>query len=225
VQGAIDDSGGPSTIRVCAGTYTESITIGRALTLIGAGQGDGADDTILHGAGTNVVRVADGTGSVNIKRVRITGGKGANGSGVRHLGTSLTMHDCTVSGNTTDGRQGAGLFNAIGSQLTMIDCTVTDNHVPSGESSQRGGGLVNFGSLTLTRCLITLNTAAISGGGIVNEAGSITIDGGAITKNTAKNTGGGIENSGGTVTLQGGASVTENDPNNCVGTPVPGCSG
>ena len=52
----------------------ETITIGRPLTLIGAGQGTGAGDTILQGNGASVVTINPGVGPVTLQTLRITGG-------------------------------------------------------------------------------------------------------------------------------------------------------
>jgi hypothetical protein len=223
VQAAVADPSGPSTIRICAGFYTENITIGRALTLLGAGQGNGAGDTILQGAGSNVVLISGGP--VTLQALRITGGTGSTGAGVRHGGDVLTMLDCTVTGNSNSDNQGGGVGVLGGRNLVMTGCTVSDNHA---NGTGNGGGLdIRSNAVaTLTACTVSGNTAGNDGGGIFNDGGQTTLDGGTVTGNDAGDSGGGIFNTnGGTATLSNGASVTGNDPNNCAGDPVVGCSG
>jgi uncharacterized protein YjbI with pentapeptide repeats len=229
VQAAIADGSGPSTIRVCAGTYG-AILVSRNLTIVGAGDGpNAASNTILDAAGSGrVVLVKVGviatlrglrvTGGVAVRGTGGVAGGGPNGGGIVNDGT-LTLLECTVTENTADGF-GGGIVT--GGSLTLIGCTVSGN-----TCGLEGGGIaVSVASVMLTGCQITGNTAA-RGGGIGNLGrGTSTIASTTITGNTATvaNAGGGIFNEpGGTVTLQAGASVTGNfspagTPNNCVGT-------
>jgi hypothetical protein len=65
-----------------------------------------------------------------------------------------------------------------------------------------GGGIYNFGSLTLTGCVVTANGGGGAGGGIFNDSHSavLTVSGSTISGNYA-GWGGGIFNYNGTVTL------------------------
>jgi hypothetical protein len=231
VQAAVADGSGPNTIRICPGTYGK-ITVTRSLTLIGAGEGASAgNNTILDAQQTGGTVVVSNAGAVTLRRLRITGGSTILGSGVSNSGSTLTLTNCTVTGNSRTNGEGGGVLNAFGASLTMTDCTISDNHVPGGQprAGGIGGGLGNVGQATLTNCTISGNSAGINGGGIGN-AGPLTLDGGEVSGNTAGSSGGGIRNNGGTVTLLNDASVTANfapagTPNNCAGTPVPGCTG
>jgi hypothetical protein len=71
--------------------------------------------------------------------------------------------------------------------LTLTDCTL------SGNSAWDGGGIFNQGTLTLTRCTLSGNSAE-EGGGIDNR-GSLTLDNCVLSHNTGGD-GGGIENDG-----------------------------
>jgi hypothetical protein len=204
VQAAVADSGGPTTIRICPGAYTETITIGRALTLIGAGQGTGAGDTVLHGAGSSVVTINAGVGAVTLQGLRITGGSSDNGAGVWHQGATLTMTGCTITDNHAAGNiaNGGGLQNATGA-MTLTNCTVSGNSANADTTpleNAEGGGIANLGeTLLLNNTSVTGNDTNGSGGGIFNE---------------------------GVALLQNGSSVTGNTPDNCGGpNTVPGCSG
>jgi hypothetical protein len=212
VQTAVADSNGPTTIRICPGSYKETIVIGRSLTLIGSGQGDSASDTILRGNGSSVITINPGVGPVTLQTLQITGGSGAPGDGgsrfaggVGHFGTALTMTDCTIAGNLAGAESdafGGGLF--IRGTTTLTNCTVLENSA-NGHDGEGGGIYVDQTTLTLNNTKVTFNSAIGKGPGL----------------------GGGILNFRGTVTLQNGSSVTLNNPNNCqaVEGSVPGCSG
>jgi parallel beta-helix repeat protein len=203
VQAAVTDTAGPTAIHICPGTCTASITIGRALTLVGSGQGTGAGDTILHGAGSSVVTINPGVGAVTLQGLRITGGSTDNGAGVWHQGTSLTMTGCTIADNHATGNIALGGGLQAGGNATLINCTVSDNSADAATTpleNAQGGGILNAnGTLTLNNTSVTGNSTNGSGGGIFNED---------------------------IVLLQNGSSVTGNTPDNCFGpNTVPGCSG
>lgn len=213
VQAAIDaTSPRLSTIRVCAGIYAGNLTITRDLTLIGAGDGNAAGDTILQGTGsTSAVSISDNNQDVTLQALRITGGGGAatQGGGVSHLGRSLTMTDCTVTGNSV-AASGGGVFSASGRSVVMTRCTVSDNHATSG--AEPGGGIVNSGQMTLTYCLINGNTAAGHfGGGIysTDATGDLTLINCVVSGNGAA-FGAGILVNAGILQLSDGSSVTGN---------------
>lgn len=222
VQSAVEDPNGPTTIRICPGTYTESIYITRSLTLIGAGQGNGPGDTILRWPDEQgVVTINDGV--VTLQSLRITD---ATTGGVRTLATTLTMTDCTVTGNSVSETGGAGIC-ALAGTLIMTGCTISDNHVV-GEPAQ-GGGLFLDGEnvkTTLTNCIVSGNTAngtdptRTSGGGIyVDDDATLTLNNTRVTGNSTNGAGGGIyvEEDGSSVTLQNGSVVSGNSPDDCNG--------
>ncbi|MGI9241676.1 MAG: choice-of-anchor Q domain-containing protein [Verrucomicrobiales bacterium] len=83
-------------------------------------------------------------------------------------------------------RNGGGIFTS--ETLVLEDCTI------SGCLAENGGGISNEGELTMIGCLVTMNTAAVYGGGIDNFGGTSSVQRSTITGNSA-NFGGGIENS------------------------------
>jgi parallel beta-helix repeat protein len=242
------------TVYVCPGTYQGGFTIDAAVTVIGAGEGESAaSNSILDGNGTaRVVEISDGTGTVELAQLRLTGGapEDDEGGGIRHQGTTLRMTDCTITGNTANGNLGGGIFSDTGTSLELTRCTVSENHA----FQSHGGGIATLGTMTLTDCLIERNDAVLGGGilceglhalagstavrgNVASGAGGIYVNGGTltiaetcrVTENTAglAGNGGGIFLSAGTVALEGADPspiVVDNCHENCAGRPVPKCA-
>jgi parallel beta-helix repeat protein len=120
---------------------------------------------------------------------------------------------------------------AAGVQVTLAGMTIENGHgqptsvgtpVDPNADYYAGGGVLNFGTLTLSNCTVTGNTAYSVGGGIANEQGGMmTIAGCTVSRNTDYGNnpvwepsygnltgGGGIYNDG-TLTLSG-STVTQN---------------
>jgi hypothetical protein len=223
VQAAVADPNGPATIRICPGTYRETIAIARDLTLIGAGQGNDPDrDTILQGAGSSVVSIDnDGPHAVTLRMLRITGGTAGSGSGggvvtaAGQRAAAVTMIDCTVTGNVAQSAggvaEGGGIRTGRHTTLTLTRCTISDNEAPGFAGD--GGGLFIGGDVpaTLTDCTVSGNRAGLIGGGIfVANNAHLTLDGGTVAANEAGEASGGLHLFTSRVTLQGGATVTAN---------------
>jgi hypothetical protein len=200
VAQAVAAANAGETIRICPGLYTENLTIDKSLTLIGAGDGNGAGNTILRGSGTRQAVIIQSVQAVALERLRITGGATTEfGAGIRNTADRLTLTGCTITGNKAT-------------------------------SSADGGGIANFGTVELINSRVTGNTSERRGAGVFTWFSStVTLDAASrVTGNQASLTnvasGGGIFNNGGTVTLSSGDNVTGNTPHNCGGT-VPLCSG
>jgi hypothetical protein len=204
VQEAINVAGAGDTIRICPGLYTGNFRIEQSLTLVGAGDGSGAGNTILRGPGSGTVVDASETVPVALRHLRITGGNAngtpgtfsAVGGGIQSFAI-LTLTGCTVIGNIAND-DGGGIYSV--NNLTLIDSVVTDNHVPAGG----GGGIWQGAGAQLTLdadCRVTDNGARFddpdSGGGIYNDVSTVTLN---------------------------GAEVSGNTPDQCGGAPVAGCS-
>jgi CSLREA domain-containing protein len=79
--------------------------------------------------------------------------------------------------------------------------TVQGGIAPLTYGDNVGGGILNFGgTLTITACMVSNNTASF-GGGILNLGGTVTITDSTISGNTMIVEGGGIYNSSGDVTI------------------------
>jgi hypothetical protein len=152
-----------------------------------------------------------------MRGLRITGGNHVpHGGGILHQGNDLTMTDCTVTGNSANGN-GGGLAVAKNSVALLTGCAIRLN-----QAAGNSAGIRNLGTLTLTDCEITGNTARF-GGGIQNGdldlssggsfpdplPGDLTLDNTIVSDNNAE-TGTGIYNYAGTVRLNNGSQVTIN---------------
>lgn len=137
------------------------------------------------------------------------------GGGICNNGT-MTMKDCIISGNNcndhTSPSGGGGLFNASGATASLTRVTITGNNA----NVWGGGGICNYGDLTLKNCTISDNMANYNGGGIWHGAQgalapSLTLENCTITHNHAGNDGGGIYSSNaGTLTIQSTNTIIDN---------------
>ena len=87
------------------------------------------------------------------------------GGGVANGGGTMTLTDCTVSGNSAF-NNGGGLIAFYGA-TTLTNCTVSGNSA----LNNGGGGIVNEGTATLTNCTISDNSATVNGGGVWTNTG------------------------------------------------------
>jgi subtilase family serine protease len=128
-------------------------------------------------------------GTVSLTNCTVSGNSAYAGGGLYLIDGSATLTNTTIHGNTAQDDQGGGLFNLIGT-ATLTNCTVSGN---------TGGGVENnFGTGTLTGCTITGN----SGGGLFNFYAGVTLNNCTVSSNTAQS-GAGLFTVGGNVTLTG----------------------
>lgn len=130
---------------------------------------------------------------------------------------SDTNHTLTFNGNGAALRRSTNagtpdfrlLLVGAGARVVVDRLTIQNGHLASGS----GAGLLNFGNLTLTNCVVRGNgisggapTASALGGGIINNGGAtLVVNDSTISGNTASagqsGQGGGIYNNFGTVIL------------------------
>jgi hypothetical protein len=139
------------SIMVAAATYTENLTIGFSLKIVGSG----AQATIVDGGQVGrVVTIPGASGHVTLSMLTIRNGATedpAGGGGVYNQGT-LTIKNSTITGNTADpictdrcGASGGGIENAAGATLTISGSTISGNSSSTAYRCQscaaRGGGI------------------------------------------------------------------------------------
>ena len=140
------------------------------------------------------------------------------GAGILNFNGTLQLQNESEVGANKASTDGGGIYNEEVATVIATDCAIIEN-----EADQSGGGIFNNGGhVTLTRAAVGINEAKVRGGGIFN-GGALTLTACQVNGNDANDDGGGIFNlTPGVVTLAGGTTVTQNDPNNCVGTPACG---
>jgi len=185
-----------SEVRVCAGTYPETVLIDQDLSLVA--QEDSAVTIIdAEGAGPTV-RVD--AGEVDITGFTLTGGSSVGqGGGLSVFGTDpVTVDSCVITGNqSTDG---AGIYTYLGAQLVVVQTTISDNVGGIGGGvAMNGDGLA--ASLSMTGCTIANNVTDEAGAGLVLfEIPEVQIDSTSIVDNQSLD-GGGLTVGGSAVTL------------------------
>ena len=98
----------------------------------------------------------------------------------------------TVQRSTAEGTPAFNIFNVFfatqGHPVSISGLTISN-----GKGSLGGGILNTMGSLTLTNCIISGNTATSGGGGVFNNTGPLTLINCTLSGNTVTNgNGGGI---------------------------------
>ena len=218
---AILDASPGDTINFAPGIITINLTSGELLI---------NKDVTINGPGANVLTVRNAQGesrifdiasvTVAISGLTITNGSvsvSPGGGGILNSGT-LTISNCTISGNSTLHRDGSsgyggGIYNDA--SLTISNCTISGNTAPFDnfyDTQGYGGGIYNTGLLTITNSTVSGNSASDHGGGIFNSY-TLTINNCTISGNTCGdgisyvNCGGsagggcGISNNSGTLTI------------------------
>ena len=106
---------------------------------------------------------------------------GGSGGGIENDGGSITLDSSTVSGNF-----GNGIVNGFNSTVVLINSTVSGNGTSSGILNS-AGGILNFGTLTLTNSTLSDNSASGPGaGGIHNvNPGTVELVNTIVSGNTA----------------------------------------
>ncbi len=161
---AHNDVDDPGIIYVGAGTYTDVFSIGKSVTVIGAG----VSQTILDRSGNPQGILIDNISppTVIISDLTIQNSDNAGpGGGVVIWNANVTLRDCVIQNNTAS--SGGGIENW--GALTIERCTISGN-VATGNFG--GGGIYNLGTLVLIDSSVVNNhadTASANGGGILNN--------------------------------------------------------
>ncbi|WP_232542604.1 hypothetical protein [Streptomyces sp. QHH-9511] len=177
------------------------------------------------------------------------GNDGVNGP----TGLPIITTPITLEGNAnTITRSSASVFR-IAQVSTTGDLTLKAVTLSGGHAATNGGGILNFGAVTLTGSELSNNAADGTGGGIystggaagatftssnvknntahqaagiANDRGTLALTSSVVSGNAAAINPGGIYHVAGSATLDNSA-VSANTPTNCTGSPspVPGCTG
>jgi hypothetical protein len=138
--------------------------------------------------------IDNGTGAATVTLNNSTVSGNVGGGGIYNYHGTVTLNNSTVSGNSSVVLYGGGIFNDHAStSFTLNHSTVSGNSNVTGGGG--GGGIANFGTLTVTDSTISGNSG-FAGGGIYNgNGGTATITDSTLSGNGAY-AGGGILNRG-----------------------------
>jgi hypothetical protein len=202
----------PATITLSTG----ELVVSNSVTILGPGPGNLALD---GNAASRVFHITNAV-TASISSLTITNGTSVDppyplpvGGGIYNDHSTLTVSNCTLSGNSAT-YLGGGIFNfgadSGGATLTVIASSV------NGNSAYGGGGIFNYGgysgsaTLTVIASTVNSNSATLDGGGIDNFGGysgsaMLTVIASTVNSNSAPaGFGGGIFNDG----VSGSATLT-----------------
>jgi predicted outer membrane repeat protein len=180
----IDNLGGTLTVKNCVisgnsiyGIYNTTPEFGTVTATI-------LSTTVSGNSGGGIStqpNIFSGGATVTITDCTISGNfSSPGGGGINGTATSLSVANSTISGNST-ARSGGGIL-LVNSFASIETSTISGN---SAETS--GGGI--YGSATVENSTISGNSAGTSGGGIY---GAATVENSTISGNSAGTSGGGI---------------------------------
>ncbi|MFM9057064.1 MAG: beta strand repeat-containing protein, partial [Bacteroidota bacterium] len=161
IQSAVNAAVAGNTIQICAGNYTENVTVNKRLTLDGAG----ATTVITSAAASTPVITVTGTGASASSRLVIRDMKLVGATGDENTGSGIMYSASTAAGYYTienveaSGNAGSGVaFNNTGS--------VTDVVISNSNFSSNGNGL------RISSGVPSLDGLAISGSQMNNNSWS-----------------------------------------------------
>jgi predicted outer membrane repeat protein len=200
VQAAINAASAGDRIEIAAGSYIETLTIDRNLTLHGAGISaiDGACDGQTNLLGAPAVSVQAGA-ILLLTDVTIKGGPASFGGGINNAGV-LFLASSEVCQNSAF-NQGGGIYSSGALSLNRVQ--VYDNS--QANAGVEGGGLYVASGRALVRNSTFTDNRVARGGGISVAAGAtLVLSRSTLKQNFADGTissvvssrGGGLNNSG-----------------------------
>ena len=211
IQTMINNASEGGTVIIPVGSYFETLTVNKNITLTG----QGSTFTILHPgeAGGRVISVGSGY-NLTINSLEVTGGSSDNGGGIYLTGGSLTLNSCLIDDNTATfyggGVYQSGATGSVTATNSQIDHNVATNDDGGGlyvsgsamlsntnltynQANRHGGGMDVVGGTTHLRSgLVNNNQATTGNGGGVDLNNDLTIDGTQFNDNTAGDSGGGL---------------------------------
>ncbi|MBI5566485.1 MAG: hypothetical protein HY870_16415, partial [Chloroflexi bacterium] len=232
IQAAINAATDGDTIIVNAGTYTESLTLSKPVSLTGVN----SDTTILHAvAGQRVLTVTGATitNSVVISGLTFTGGSADYGGGMLITNTAQPNLQAVQFISNAAGISGGGVYvtapltltNAVftsntayiegggvyAEQALVVDNTTFVGNAATGvwpPVAAEGGGIYTLGDLTMINSNLSHNSSIMGGGAFA--AGQVILTQTDFINNATRpgGDGGGLYALNGPVSLYGGRFIS-----------------
>ena len=184
------------------------LAIAKSLTIDASSLPDGIR---IDARGNSRVFAVSGTGTVEMRKLTLTGGYSSFGGAVINDGAALTLYGSALTNNRSPDF-GGGIYNRNGGALAVRFSTL------SGNSAPQGGGIYHDGAggsnLSVQSSTLADNYASSQGGGLfVTGGGTPRIETSTLARNAA-NKGGGLFIQGGTMlvqnsTLAGNSSIAD----------------
>ncbi len=185
---AIANAPSGSTIIFDVALNGDTITLGSQLTI--------AKNLTISGtvpitiSGNNAVRVFEVTsGAVMLDSLTIANGNNGAGAALYNSGGYVTIQRSTIKNNLI---HHATIYNGANT-LTIRDSSIVNNNINPGGAA---GGIYNIGGATVFIYNSTIAYNSSYDGGGVRNFGTMTIKNSTIVSNTASNSAGGIGNNG-----------------------------
>jgi hypothetical protein len=206
IQSLIDAAPDGGTVSIAAGTYTESLTVDKTITLTGVSS---ATTIIQAVSGQRVITVTAGH-NLRLENLTVTGGRatGDAGGGVYAAGGNLQIVNCRITNNSAE--WGGGVFQE--GSTGRVD--VTGSRIELNTSGSQGGGIFARGSAALTSTLVLSNTAGLYGGGLHVQDGRVDLNGGLFSNNRALGDNGGGVNVNNSISITGTQFISNTSNNN-----------
>jgi hypothetical protein len=135
-------------------------------------------------------------------------------SGTVTLNKNLTIDASALPGGITiNGNQAGSVFQVTNANVVLTALTIINGYATGFAGG--GGGIRNYGVLTLNRCTLAGNSSEVAGG-IMNLYGILVVNESTLTGNSGSD-GGGIENLEGAVTVNQSTLTGNTDPSGKAG--------
>jgi hypothetical protein len=199
---ALADANNGDTIDFNPALVGQTVTLTTAELVINkniAISGPGADLLTVsrdqNAAAFRILHVSAGL-AVSIQGLKINNGSASQfacGGGILVEASTLSVMNCAISDNSTDGT-GGGVCVANNATVTIESSTLSGNY-----AGDYGGGVANSGTVTINNSTLVDNYGEFTGGGILNDGGSLTVSNSTLTGNGTQLHGGGLWNGGNAV--------------------------
>ncbi|HEY1012678.1 MAG TPA: right-handed parallel beta-helix repeat-containing protein, partial [Herpetosiphonaceae bacterium] len=123
-------------------------------------------------------------GSVALRRTTVRDNQAYEGGGINSYGTHVELDQVNVTGNTTEGSHGGGIFHG-GGTMFISNATISDNVTIS--DNTHGGGIyqASDGNLAIANATVADNYADGFGGGLYHASRYATINNATFVGNAA----------------------------------------